>query len=213
VGLLGRRGALGFPRKDRLIHPSCVGHAEDSRGSEVGKSPKHPTILFACPSLDPALTRALEERGFHWRHTRSAAEAVGCAKERQPRCAVVDTALCLESGQELLPELQAAAPGARVLLLASFGFVLSAMERLRRRAAHAVLVKPVPDQQLLVAIEAAAEPASPGMLRVPTLERMQWEYIRAVLGSCDGNVSEAARQLGIHRQSLQRMLRRLPPLR
>jgi two-component system response regulator RegA len=43
--------------------------------------------------------------------------------------------------------------------------------------------------------------------------RIQWEYIHAVLESCGGNISEAARQLGVHRQSLQRMLRRLPPRR
>jgi ActR/RegA family two-component response regulator len=49
--------------------------------------------------------------------------------------------------------------------------------------------------------------------RLPSLELLQWEYIHAVLGSCAGNVSEAARQLGIHRQSLQRMLRRNPPTR
>jgi ActR/RegA family two-component response regulator len=49
--------------------------------------------------------------------------------------------------------------------------------------------------------------------RLPSLERLQWEYIHAVLSSCAGNVSEAARQLGIHRQSLQRMLRRNPPSR
>ena len=63
------------------------------------------------------------------------------------------------------------------------------------------------------ATEAAAEPSRADIERVPTLERMQWEYIRAVLGSCGGNVSEAARQLGIYRQSLQRMLRRRQPLR
>jgi DNA-binding NtrC family response regulator len=47
----------------------------------------------------------------------------------------------------------------------------------------------------------------------PTLQRVQWEYIHAVLGSCNGNISEAARQLGLYRQSLQRMLRRQPPPR
>jgi two-component system response regulator RegA len=65
---------------------------------------------------------------------------------------------------------------------------------------------------LLAAFLAAPSHASDGP-RLPSLERMQWEYIHAVLGSCSGNVSEAARQLGIHRQSLQRMLRRHPPNR
>ena len=47
----------------------------------------------------------------------------------------------------------------------------------------------------------------------PSLERIQWEYIHAVLDACGGNISEAARQLGMHRQSLQRMLRRRAPCR
>lgn len=66
-----------------------------------------------------------------------------------------------------------------------------------------------PDLRLIITSPDAA-PAAP---RLPSLERLQWEYIHAVLGSCAGNVSEAARQLGMHRQSLQRMLRRNPPTR
>jgi len=61
--------------------------------------------------------------------------------------------------------------------------------------------------------EDAARSSAGGGRHLPSLERIQWEYIHAVLGSCDGNVSEAARQLGIYRQSLQRMLRRHPPNR
>jgi two-component system response regulator RegA len=58
-----------------------------------------------------------------------------------------------------------------------------------------------------------APPAAPEPPLLPSLERVQWEYVHAVLDACDGNVSEAARQLGIYRQSLQRMLRRHPPRR
>lgn len=58
-----------------------------------------------------------------------------------------------------------------------------------------------------------APPPAQESPRLPSLERVQWEYVHAVLDACDGNVSEAARQLGIYRQSLQRMLRRHPPLR
>lgn len=49
--------------------------------------------------------------------------------------------------------------------------------------------------------------------QLPSLERVQWEYVRAVLACCNGNISEAARELGIHRQSLQRMLKRHQPRR
>jgi two-component system response regulator RegA len=45
------------------------------------------------------------------------------------------------------------------------------------------------------------------------LDRVHWEHLQRVLMECDWNVSEAARRLGIHRQSLQRKLRQLPVLR
>jgi ActR/RegA family two-component response regulator len=48
--------------------------------------------------------------------------------------------------------------------------------------------------------------------RVATLYEAEWMHILAVLAACDGNVSRAARALGLARQSLQRKLRRLPPL-
>ena len=47
----------------------------------------------------------------------------------------------------------------------------------------------------------------------PSLARAEWEHINRVLSDCEGNVSEAARRLGIHRRSLQRKLQRYPPRR
>jgi transcriptional regulator of acetoin/glycerol metabolism len=69
------------------------------------------------------------------------------------------------------------------------------------------------DQPIAIEVCTGVDSSEPPALRLPSLERVQWEYIHAVLNSCAGNVSEAARQLGIHRQSLQRMLRRHPPNR
>lgn len=39
---------------------------------------------------------------------------------------------------------------------------------------------------------------------------LECDAIRQVLAQCGGNVSEAARRLGIKRQSLQRKIRRMP---
>jgi DNA-binding NtrC family response regulator len=44
--------------------------------------------------------------------------------------------------------------------------------------------------------------------RWPTLEEHQWSYINRVLERTQGNKSEAAAMLGLHRRSLQRLLRR-----
>ena len=47
----------------------------------------------------------------------------------------------------------------------------------------------------------------------PSLARAEWEHIQRVLTDCGGNISEAARRLGIHRRSLQRKLQKYPPPR
>jgi two-component system response regulator RegA len=46
---------------------------------------------------------------------------------------------------------------------------------------------------------------------LPSLARLEWDYIQAVMEHFAGNVSKAASALGMHRRSLQRKLRRLPP--
>ncbi len=44
----------------------------------------------------------------------------------------------------------------------------------------------------------------------PSLARVEWEHIQRVLADCDGNISEAARALSMHRRSLQRKLAKYP---
>jgi two-component system response regulator RegA len=44
----------------------------------------------------------------------------------------------------------------------------------------------------------------------PSLERLEWEHIQRVLEEHQGNVSAAARTLGIHRRTLQRRLKKRP---
>ncbi len=47
---------------------------------------------------------------------------------------------------------------------------------------------------------------------LPTLYFVEWHYIDFVL-SCVGNISEAARFLGVRRSSVQRKRKKLPPTR
>jgi two-component system response regulator RegA len=48
---------------------------------------------------------------------------------------------------------------------------------------------------------------------VPSLARVEWEHINRVLADSGGNISEAARRLGMHRRSLQRKLAKKPTQR
>ena len=81
------------------------------------------------------------------------------------------------------------------------------------------LAKPVDTQMLLKALK--GENSEPNTLKVETdieskpmsPERLEWEHINQVLSSNDGNVSETARQLGMHRRTLQRKLQRKPVIK
>jgi len=42
----------------------------------------------------------------------------------------------------------------------------------------------------------------------PTLHEMVWSYIDDVLDHCDGNITQTAEVLGMHRSALQRKLRK-----
>ena len=69
------------------------------------------------------------------------------------------------------------------------------------------------DDILLAFARGDAEPAVPAAadFAPPSLARAEWEHINRVLSDADGNISEAARRLKVHRRSLQRKLQKYPP--
>jgi two-component system, response regulator RegA len=166
--------------------------------------------LFACCSPEPQLLRTLAKHAIEVQSVASDNEVNARLAQGRPACVVLD--LDAPGANDVaLRVVEGPGRAERVVLLASAGSVFLAMKCLSTRRADHVLMKPA-DSRELSAILTAPDAASSGP-RLPSLERIQWEYIHAVLSSCDGNVSEAARQLGIYRQSLQRMLRRHPPAR
>ena len=42
-------------------------------------------------------------------------------------------------------------------------------------------------------------------------DRVRWEHIQRIYEACDRNVSETARQLNMHRRTLQRILAKRAP--
>jgi two-component system response regulator RegA len=115
-----------------------------------------------------------------------------------------------KSGLELLHALKRIDDSIRIVILTGYGSIATAVEAMRLGAANYVS-KPADVEDVIAAFEKRPlEPAaeSPGR---PSLARMEWEYINRVLAECGGNVSEAARRLGMHRRTLQRKLGKYPP--
>ena len=161
------------------------------------------------------LGRALRERGFDVRTAGDFDRAVASAKHDSPEFAVVDLRMPGRSGLELLRELLAIDPATRVVVLTGYGSIATAIDAVRLGAVH-YLSKPADADEILAAFQrGGTDPLAPpgGAFPAPSLARAEWEHINRVLSDCGGNISEAARRLGMHRRSLQLKLRKYPPSR
>ena len=156
------------------------------------------------------LARAFRERGFEAHEAADAAEAHRTAEAEAPEYAVVDLRLPDASGLDVVRDLVALDSGTAIVVLTGYGSIATALEAVRLGASH-YLTKPADVEQILAGFErgrggtAAAAPET-----APSLARVEWEHINRVLADCEGNVSQAARVLGLHRRSLQRKLAKFP---
>jgi two-component system, response regulator RegA len=158
------------------------------------------------------LARALASRGCDVRAFGSAEEALAAAAEESPELAVVDLKLPGASGLDVVRGLHAVDPTTRIIVLTGYGSIATALESVRLGAVN-YLTKPVDADQVLAAFEGREISSDARPVEVPSLARVEWEHIQRVLADCDGNVSQAARLLGIHRRSLQRKLSKYPTAR
>jgi two-component system, response regulator RegA len=155
------------------------------------------------------LGRAFADRAFEVRTARSAEEALTLARQDSPEFALVDLRMPGASGIDLVRELCAIDPGTVVVMLTGYGSIATAVEAIRAGAVH-YLSKPVDIDQILAAFAGNAKASPSGDIEVPSLARVEWEHIQRVLADCEGNISRAARLLGLHRRSLQRKLSKDP---
>ena len=80
-----------------------------------------------------------------------------------------------------------------------------------RLGANDYLTKPIDMATLLKALNnETSEPQTSIDDAVMSPERLEWEHIQQVLHSNNGNISVTARQLNMHRRTLQRKLQKKP---
>jgi two-component system response regulator RegA len=154
------------------------------------------------------LMRAFRDRGFDVAGAESFDEALALAQVDTPELALVDLRLPGKSGLELVKALKELDATTRVVVLTGYGSIATAVDSVKL-GATSYLTKPVDADQILIAFE-GTEPAERSTPMAQPLARVEWEHIQRVLADCDGNLSQAARVLGIHRRSLQRKLSKNP---
>ena len=180
--------------------------------------PKHVLLIDDDEVFARVLARALGARGFVVAVAHDAAQALAHVRAKPAQFAVLDLKLGADNGLALIPELKALRPELRILLLTGYASIATAVEAIKRGAddylakpvdadaiVHALLATQAEDKHHASAHPDVAVPHAP-----PPLKRLEWEHIHRVLIECDGNISETARRLGLHRRTLQRKLAKHP---
>jgi len=151
----------------------------------------------------------LHDRGYRVSRAASLAELQALDREGIGY-AVVDLRLRSDSGLDAIELIKQASPHARIVMLTGYGSIATAVQATKLGATQ-YLTKPVDIDELERALLNDEAPEQEIPERFQSLDRHEREYIEWVLAHCDGNISQAARRLGLHRQSLQRKLRKFTP--
>ncbi|HXH71672.1 MAG TPA: response regulator transcription factor [Mariprofundaceae bacterium] len=156
------------------------------------------------------LAGALERRGFDVQVAHNVDEAMQLVGDEAPEYAVVDLSMPGPSGLALVKHLHEMDANARILVLTGYASVATAVEAIKLGATH-YLAKPADTDEIVAALHQGEGDAEVEVSEKPvSVKRLEWEHIQKVLTECDGNISAAARKLGMHRRTLQRKLAKRP---
>jgi two-component system response regulator RegA len=157
------------------------------------------------------LARALTRYGCEVYMARDGESALRITERERVDRAVLELRLPDVAALKLVGRLREASSKLRIVVLSSCPSIAMAVEAIRLGAIQ-YLPTPVDAREVVGALEGGSGtvriPAGPGLLSLDALVR---EYIDRVLVENDGNVSAAARLLGMHRRTLQRKLRQRAP--
>jgi two-component system response regulator RegA len=130
------------------------------------------------------LARAMQRRGIELLGVSRSTDALRMARLHRPDFALLDLKLAEGDGTglELIAPLRA--------------------DYLPKPASLDAILRAISGE----VVENVTEPAA-----MTPLSRIEWEHIQQALAETGGNISAAARLLGMHRRSLQRKLGKRPP--
>lgn len=161
------------------------------------------------------ISRAMQQRGFEVVHALSLDAASGKVSTQGFDLAVLDLNLGGHSSLPLIPTLKQHNPNMRILVLTGYASIATAVDAIKLGADN-YLSKPADADEILAALlgEHSLQQEDPNVIQEPmSVRRLEWEHIQKILKENDGNISETARQLRMHRRTLQRKLQKRPVAR
>lgn len=161
-------------------------------------------ILEDDVSLGKSLKCDFEDLGFKVFHATSLAEI---PSGLQFKYAVIDLRLSHgDFGLDALNKIKAASSGVRIVVLSGYGSITTAVEAVKRGAVD-YLTKPASFSEIMKALQGERVVQTSDFKR-RSLSEVEHEYIDYVLTKNEGNITKTAKDLGLHRQSLQRKLKK-----
>jgi len=160
------------------------------------------------------LMRRLTKHGFNCQHVESNSAALLACRRHEPNYILLDMKLAQETTLGIISPLRKLVPHSRIILLTGFASIATAVEAIKL-GADDYLSKPLDTQTLLAALNEsiASSIVTDTEIDGETLstDQVEWQHIQQVLKANNGNVSATARQLSMHRRTLQRKLQKKPP--
>jgi len=167
------------------------------------------TVLVADPALSHscALVHYFVDKGFKILLATTADGVRSFLSSRSIDFAMLEVRFPDGCAFDLVSEIRAANPRSRILIHSAYCNLPVAVAAAKAGATD-VLPKPVETEfllQLLLGrqcdLETLAKP-------LPCPDAIRKEHVRTVYADCGWNIARAARQLSMHRRTLQRMLQR-----
>lgn len=145
------------------------------------------------------LARSLSRRGYIAQVVNDLTSAKKYAVSFAPQFILLDLQLGLENSQSFVPVLRQLCPQSMIVILTGFGTIPSAVMAVKA-GADSYLSKPASIEQIEQAF------ALPAPKVGGELWQLEQDHIHKVLAACGGNITQAAKTLGLHRRTLQRRL-------
>ncbi len=179
---------------------------EEVKGVEQHRIIRSVLVIDDDPRVVAALARSfgVQRRVFT---ATSSEEAAAVARREKPDLAVVDMRLGHHSGIDVVRMLKAEMPATTFAIISGYLTVDTTVAAVQA-GADIVATKPIRGSEILRRAENGEHDTVPDDVETPTLAEAEAEHLARVMTDCKGNISEAARRLGIYRCSLQRKLRK-----
>lgn len=164
------------------------------------------------------VSRALGLREYQVSHAADLKQAEALLEQEEFAYAILDLNLGGETSLSLVKPLKQRFPDIRILILTGYASIATAVEAIKLGADN-YLAKPADTDEILNALlvgeadELSQSATEAAPLEPMSVRRLEWEHIQKVLQENDGNISATARQLKMHRRTLQRKLQKKPVAR